>query len=265
MPSKPVQFLVAILALSLGACASRGEGPHWGRDATYAPGWHRLGQAALKAAKDPYTWAPAVGAAALQIGDADQEIAEWANRHTPVFGSRGTAADASDWLRGSSLAIYLGTGLAAPGGGEAWRAKAQGFAVGAVAVAATLGGTGLLKDVSDRTRPLGQNDASFPSGHASLAAAGARLSHETLRYYDLAPGTRFAADAGLTGLALMTGWARVEAGKHHPADVLAGAALGNFFAVFATEAFLHPAGEPPLVLGVSPYQDGWVLHLSLGY
>ncbi|HEY9549105.1 MAG TPA: phosphatase PAP2 family protein, partial [Kiloniellaceae bacterium] len=69
----------------------------------------------------------------------------------------------------------------------------------------------------------------------------------------------------LAGLAVMTGWARVEAGAHHPADVLAGLALGNFLAVFASEAFLAPATGERLQMGVAPQGDGVLLRLSLAF
>jgi membrane-associated phospholipid phosphatase len=259
--------VIGVMALGLAACAGRPGAPGWGADATIAPGWGRVGDAVLTAATDPFTWAPALGAGALQIGDFDNEIADWANDETPLFGSRGSAADASDWLRVATLAAYLGTGLAAPvGEGEnPIGIKARGFAVGAAAIVATERVTRLGKKATKRQRPLGQSDTSFPSRHASIAAVAARLSRETLRHYDLSPGTRVATDAGLAGLALMTGWARVEAGKHHPADVLAGAALGNFFAVFATEAFLRPALDDGLALNVGPYRDGWALRATVAF
>ena len=78
----------------LGACATEAERPYWGESATIAPGWERVSDAALKALKDPFTWGPAAGAAVLQIGDIDAEIAEWANDETPLFGSRDAASDA---------------------------------------------------------------------------------------------------------------------------------------------------------------------------
>ncbi|MBD3343874.1 MAG: hypothetical protein GF401_02280 [Chitinivibrionales bacterium] len=42
-----------------------------------------------------------------------------------------------------------------------------------------------------------------------------------------------------------TGWARVEAQKHYPTDVLVGAALGNFCATFAA-GILFPHLPAPL-------------------
>jgi membrane-associated phospholipid phosphatase len=256
----------AVLAVLLGACSTFPKGSRWGADATISPGWERVTRAAVTAVKDPFTWAPAVGAAALQIDDLDDEIADWANDETPVFGSRESASDASNWLRAASVAAYVGTGLAAPTPSGDWlRMKAKGFAVGASAIAATIGTTTLLKEATDRDRPLGQDDDSFPSGHASLASVSGRLTHETLRYYDLPWEARIATDAGLASVALATGWARVEAGKHHPADVLAGAALGNFIAVFATEAFLHPALGQSVSLHAVPARDGMGIQLSLAF
>jgi PAP2 superfamily len=254
----------ALLVLSLGACATGADGPFWGADATIAPGWDRLGRAAVGAAADPFTWAPVVGAAAVQIGDLDNEIADWANEETPVFGSRETASDASDWLRGAGVAVYVGTGLGAPAPRGDWlSAKAKGFAVGAAAMAATIGVTDLAKVISDRERPMGRDNDSFPSGHASLTSVSSRLASETLRYYDLPRGARIAADAGLVGLALATAWARVEAGDHHPADVLAGAALGNFLAVFATEAFLRDTLGGSAALHATANRDGMKIGMSI--
>jgi membrane-associated phospholipid phosphatase len=200
----------------------------------------------------------------LQIGDADKEIAEWANEKTPLFRSRDTAEDASDWLRAASLGVYVATGLFAPTPeDDGLVTKAKGFAVGGTAILATTGATELLKDLTDRTRPLGQDDDSFPSNHASTASVGARLAHNTLGYYGLPESARLGSDIGLAGLAVMTGWARVEAGEHHPADVLAGMALGNFLAVFATNAFLAPAAGEGVQLRALPYRDGVAFRLTL--
>jgi membrane-associated phospholipid phosphatase len=259
--------VLCLLILPPTACAAPPGGTAWGDGATVAPGWRRLGEAALKAATDPFTWAPALGAAALQIGNLDNRISRWANRHNPVFGSRAAAADASDMLDEANVAIYLGTGLAAPvSGSDNWVwTKTKGFAVGAAAIFATAGTTAGLKDLSQRQRPVGRGNQSFPSGHASLAGVTDRLSYENLRYYNLTPAARVMTDTGLASLSLMTGWARVEAGKHHPADVLAGAALGNFFAVFANEAFLRPKFGNNVAINIGPNRDGWEFYISYAY
>ena len=61
-------FLLS-LVLVLSACGSHRAGSVWGEDATLAPGRTRLESALLTAATDPFTWMPAAGAAAMQIGD----------------------------------------------------------------------------------------------------------------------------------------------------------------------------------------------------
>ena len=66
-------------------------------------------------------------------------------------------------------------------------------------------------------------DSSFPSGHASTAAAGATALARIL------PGTAFPAAA----LALLIGTSRVALGVHFPTDVLAGFAVGYLCARFA--------------------------------
>src|SRR3546814_3047460 len=100
----------------------------------------------------------------------------------------------SDWssdVCSSDLAIYGAAGLAAPAPEDAWLAtKAKGFAVGGGALLATWGATEGLKTATGRERPIGRADDSFPSNHASITAAGARLARETLRYHDLPPAAR---------------------------------------------------------------------------
>jgi hypothetical protein len=47
-------------------------------------------------------------------------------------------------------------------------------------------------------------------------------------------------DATLLALTAGTAWARLEAEKHFPSDVLAGIAFGNLAGTFLYEAFLGP-------------------------
>lgn len=117
--------------------------------------------------------------------------------------------------------------------------------------------------MTDRTRPNGENSRSLPSGHASTTAAAARLAADTLRYYDLGPGALAASHAGLVALTAATAWARVEAGEHFPADVLLGAALGNFLATFTAGGFLNPSVATRAVVIVQPLPGGGVVTFTL--
>ena len=76
--------------------------------------------------------------------------------------------------------------------------------------------TSSLKLLVGRTRPGGGN-RSFPSGHTSAAFAAATL-------IDANSDGSFGVPA--YGLAALTGYSRMEARRHYPSDVLAGAAIG---------------------------------------
>ena len=264
---RPVCGAVLAVSLGLSGCATRQAGSTWGAEGNLLPSWREIGDAALTAATDPLTWAPAAGAIVFQIGDLDNEIAEWAREERPIFGTRERADDASDCLRTASVGIYLGTGLAAPvAPGESWlKVKARGFATGGMAIAATTGIVHGLKEAVGRERPLGQDDRSFPSGHTATSSVGARLSRETLEYFDLPYEVRMATDVGLASLALISGWARIEAGQHLPADVLAGAGIGNFVAVLASEAFLEDRTGEAVTVNIVPYRDGLAVSASFGF
>jgi membrane-associated phospholipid phosphatase len=72
-------------------------------------------------------------------------------------------------------------------------------------------------------------NASFISGHASMAFAGAGLTcahHQYLPLYG-APAADVAACVGVTVLATASGFLRIVADKHYASDVVAGAILGG--------------------------------------
>ncbi len=260
-------YLVLLLLLTNGCAHTHPVDSPWGSAATASPGWATVRRAAANAATDPYTWVPALTAAALQIGNADKDFSENVRRNKPLFGSAKTAADVSDALRFTTIGIYAVLGLAAPGpqDASAWRqTKAQGLLTGGVALGTTMGLTDGLKSLTGRTRPNGEDD-SLPSGHVSTTAAAARLAADTLDYYDMSHGAKIAADAGLLALTATTAWARIEAGKHFSSDVLLGAALGNFLAKFTTNAFLHPLTGELTTLNVEPVPDGGILTLFMSY
>jgi membrane-associated phospholipid phosphatase len=236
--------LFFLMSLFLGGCAPPPNGHLWGEDATLRPGWARLGKAAADAALAPETWATLAGAAVFWAADLDDPVSDWAVDHHPLFGSRKGAENASDYLLGASIASYGITVLATPSGDHAgqWTLnKVKGGTIGTAAFLATDGLTVLLKDATGRSRPDGSDHESFPSGHAADSAVFTTLASRNLEYLPLSPCQRTIARAGLGALTVGTAWGRVEAGKHFPSDVLAGAAIGHFFGAFFNEAFLTPA------------------------
>ena len=238
-----LHHLLTVLAFALFACGctTLPSGRGWGAEATIRPGWARVQEAAIDAAKDPWVWGPTAGALAFQINSFDRRTSDWARENTPIYGSLENAERWSDDLRAACGVAMVGTLLATPSGTDTaeWlENKLKGGAVELAAVGATSLTTTLLKNTTGRTRPNGSNDESFVSGHTSSAAASCNLAGTNLDSIDMSDGTRLAANIGLDATVIATAWARVEAGAHFPSDVLAGMALGNFFGKFVTGAFL---------------------------
>ena len=233
--------LVVYSIVLLTGCGTLPNGRRWGQDATLTPGWGRVGHAALDAALAPEIWVPAAGALAFQVGNIDRKLADWAADHTPVFGSQKGAARASDALQDTMRLAYGITVLATPSGKQfkEWAtAKGEGLAVGAAAIGLTAGVTEALKVGIHRPRPDGSDNLSFPSGHTSHTAVLEMLAARNLESLSLPAGGHIALRIGLTTLTAGTAWARVEAHKHFPSDVLAGVALGHFVGAFINDAFL---------------------------
>lgn len=104
-----------------------------------------------------------------------------------------------------------------------------------LASAVTLQLTTFLKYTVQRTRPNGDNDLSFPSGHTSGSFVGASYLHHR---YGLQWGLPFYA------IGAVIGYQRVNVKDHYWSDVLAGAALGYLagalFTVRYPDAWIEP-------------------------
>jgi len=234
-------FMVIVAVAAVQGCGTLPNGRGWGQDATVFPGWERVRNAAVDAVKAPGVWAPTAAALVLQINDWDEEVSEWAVKSTPVFGDRDDADDASSYLRTASQVAYVATAFLTPSGDDQkeWMEnKAKGLSVGLAAIGATYGVTEASKGIVDRTRPDGSDDRSFFSGHASNAAVCSKLAFRNTDSLSVPDWGKTALKVGFTALPLFTGWARVEAAKHYPSDMLIGIAVGNFFGAFFNDAFL---------------------------
>jgi membrane-associated phospholipid phosphatase len=255
----------SFVLLWLAGCSTLPSGRGWGADATYAPGWQRVGDAARDAASDPWVWGPLLGAAVFQIDSWDRRTSDWARERTPVFGSQRNAERWSDDLRQASAIAHYATLLAAPSGETprewTWN-KAKGALVHAAAVGAVNEITLQGKDLSKRERPNGLALESFPSGHTSSAAVHTRLASRTLAMMDLSSGTRRTFDIGLHALTLGTSWSRIEAGWHYPSDTLVAMAVGNFVGALFNDAFM---GSSHAGVQVRATEDGALLWLSASF
>jgi len=144
-------------------------------------------------------------------------------------------------------------------------AKLKGLTVGLTAVLLTDGTTELLKKATDRTRPDGSDDESFPSRHTSSASAFTTLANRNLDSIHMGPTLTPAIKAGNLVIASGVAWARVEARRHYPSDVLAGAALAHFLTAFIHDAFLNLSEDDDVDFTVLPVEGGAAVGLSLRF
>jgi len=232
------------------------NGQRWGENASF-PGWEKLKTTTWKAAKDPLTWVPLAGAAVLSFGDLDEDLSDWAIRESPLFDSESSANDASDNLRDGLAVVAAVTAVATPSGpesGEWMKSKFKGMLVEGSAVALTNGVKNGLKNSTNRERPSGTNDRSFPSGHASSAFSYATLTGRNVDAMNLSPLTKRVLRYSANTAAGVAGWAVIESRKHYPTDVLFGAALGHFLTAVVHDSFMGE--DESVLLGVQLDGDG---------
>lgn len=208
--------------------------------------------------RHPSVWAPLAGAALVAVADVDDEWSENAIDDQPVFGD--DAQDLSDKLRDATTIFALGSALAAPAENWAARGERLGVNLGVMLVEGAL--TTGLKEATGRERPDELGDRSFPSGHTAQAASRMSLTAHNLAIDTWDPLPRRAMQVGVLGMTAATGWARVEAAKHFPSDVLVGAALGNLVANFA-ERWWRPVLPAGAMLRALPSNDGVIVRLEL--
>jgi len=231
----------AATVLLLQGCGTMENSRRWGEDATLKPGWSKIGESALNAVTSPMVIIPAATALLLQLHDMDERISRWAVGHTPTTGSSDRAERLSSDLRTVSLVSFYLSVLATPSGDDpgGWCiSKAKGLAVQGSAAALSNEITFALKDEVDRERPNGRDDESFPSGHASNAAAFTVLASRNVHDMAIPVSAKTGIDIVLHAVMLGVAWERVEAGVHYPSDVLAGIAMAYGIGAFVSDSFM---------------------------
>ena len=199
----------------------------------------------MSALKSRGTWVPLIGAGVVSFDDWDQEVSDWAVENTPVFGSTENAVEASDDLKSLTTFAMVGTALAVPNGDGAWEWKPERLVLEFGAVQLNNLATSGLKSATSRERPDGSDDRSFPSGHSSQAWTRTTLACRNVdQIPSISNGWRVTLKTSFRVIAAGTSWARVEGGKHYLSDVLFGAALGNFVAIFVTTPSFPPIPKP---------------------
>ena len=253
--------LIALVVILATGCAS-GKRDLTARD--YWPSGARWKQSTMEALKSRGTWVPLVGAAVVSIDDWDQHLSEWAVENTPVFGSVDHAQEASDNLRSATTRAMVGTTLAIPNGSGAWETRPERIVLDILTVQLNNTLTSGLKHLTGRERPDGVGeDDSFPSGHTSQAFVQAETACLNVNDLNrLSEGWRIALKTSFRALAWGTAWARVEGGRHYPSDVLFGAALGNFVAIFVRDAFLPADPKTRITAVISRREVSFSVALS---
>ncbi|HJL43360.1 MAG TPA: phosphatase PAP2 family protein [Myxococcales bacterium LLY-WYZ-16_1] len=168
---------------------------------------------------------------------------------------------AAEWAATGSDLLLLGTAFSPLAYAVARdvppeRSRAEAAGADAVVTLQVLGATALatnvLKLLVRRPRPLtydrrfdkearfdGDARASFPSGHTSVAFAGASMLAVMVTERSRDPGVQAATIAGAYGAAGLVGLLRVLSGRHFTTDVWAGAALGTGLGWLIPQAHLQ--------------------------
>ena len=254
-----VLFAVAFVLFAVAGCGTLSNGRGWGQDAIYPVDLKNIPRAALNALLDPQTFVPAAGALAFGLSKWDKNVSHWATTHNPIFGSTTNASNYAVYFEVPLYTEVFITALATPSGDDSkdWvYSKLKGMAVEGAAELVTVGVTSLLKDTTGRTRPDGSSHASFPSGEASAAFSSVALSNRNLDSIELPQEVKIPLKVANILLGTTVAWARVEAQAHFPSDVLAGAAIGNFFSLTVHDSFLNLPKDKGYGFNISPLKGG---------
>jgi membrane-associated phospholipid phosphatase len=153
-----------------------------------------------------------IGGGATGIGAFfDDEVADWIADPDHGFG-KSFESGASPAVIGGVVAVLFATGRTVDG--PRYRAMTYDMAH---AFLINAGYTTLLKEVVQRERPNGEDNLSFPSGHASNAFTLAAVAE---RHYGWKAGVPAYTLASLVAVS------RLQRNKHYLSDVMAGATLG---------------------------------------
>lgn len=257
---------IVLLSQLLAACATGQGGRGWGETATLTPGFDHIRKAAWNAASDPYTWVPLIGMVLFASGDNDEQVSEWAVTRTPVFDDSADADRMSDHLRDISRGAMVVTALLTPPSetfSETLWSKTKGFAVEWSATRLTNGVKVWLKTEVGRERPDGSNNRSFPSGHTTVSYSHATLARRNLLAIPMNDSLRTSLDVSISLVAAAGAWARVEANRHYPSDVLGAAAIANFISLWVHDSFMGSDSQVAVFPDIQP--DRYQLRLGFAF
>ncbi len=260
---RKVVLVLPVLVLTASGQLFAEASPKGDSKERYRPGLAKWRRAAASAIKDRAVWVPVASALVIGAAGWDDDISDWAIETTPIFGSQERAQKVSDDLLLANHLAMIGTAFFPPASSRPWvtRLEFLGWEHAGLLVSKNL--TLGIKSATNRERPDGSDQRSFPSGHTSQAFYFATATRRNLRDSSLPPRTRRAVSIGVQTFAVGTAWARVEGGNHFPADVLVGAALGNFISAVFYDVFLERRENVTLV--ISPARGSLVMEARLRF
>jgi hypothetical protein len=264
-PTKKL-VVVTFILFTIAGCGTLRNGRGWGQDAIYPLDLKRIPRAAYHACIDLQTLIPLAGA--LAVTPFDHRVSDWASTHTPIFGSKSSAENATDSLRVPLQVEALLTALTTPSGDNAkdWLySKAKGIGVEWLSERATGNATSFIKKQTGRTRPNRSDNQSLPSSGASSAFNYSTLANLNLDAIPMPSKVRIPLQVGNILLASSVAWARIEAKDHYPSDVLVGAALGHFVTAFLYEAFMGLPEDRRFGFAISPLRGGAMAELFFAF
>ena len=211
--------------------------------ATSMFGWNGIREAAVNTAVSPMRLVRAAGALAFQAGRADQKVSNWASNTTPVYSSQKNAGRVSDILLQSSGGASDASDLTVP-------TTAMGTALVAEAVSgiSLRQFDGIVKKEAGRTRHNGMGNLTFSPSLSAGTALDSTPIYRNSEYLNLSSAASPVSQISFVGMTAATTQARVETMPHYPTDVLVGAAIGHFFGVFITDAFLAGPVTPTSII-----------------
>ncbi len=260
-------FFLLVLNSGCGLLARKGG---WGKKAFWPLRGERAAWALKKNASSAHVWGPLAGAGLVHLAGVDRKIGRWAVKETPVYHDGENAAEWSDTLNNASKNVALTATVLTPSydeegsvGGWAW-SKAKGTGVVMVSSMSARYSRDRLAHSFPRLRPNGLNRGSFPSSHTTKAATWATLTRHQLDAMGVPDGWRIGVQAAASTMAFGTAWARLEAQKHYPSDVLVGWAVGSFVSGFLYDFLMNEDMSGPAV-SAAPVEGGWSGQLAWSF
>lgn len=225
----------------------------------------RFGRSLVQNIAEPEAWVPLTSAALFSLGNFDLKISNWMREQNPLFGSQPNARKMGDVLRNILMLQAFTTTLFVEEGkeGPSWAlSKGKRLFIQTLGLASVVFLGRTLKSSTNRQRPNGVGEDSFPSEHSSTSFALSAITRNNLEQIHLASGWQTGLSMSSLGLATSVAWARMEAGRHFPSDVLFGAFLGNFLSNTIQDTFLQKSDYSIMIL---PSRDGLTTFFNLGF